>query len=512
MGMERINSYNSLIDDAKAFFEKNFQRIKAVFENKTLQTFIFEPFDALLSMSTPKMDSQIYHIITQVALINALIAAIPGKMGIGVFVSMAFEGWMAYSIARHVGIKFEKPSDVFQYFSTVAISIGAILWGFKALLSLAYSLFSFIPMINPLIIAEFITTNLVGVIFWVGFLEVAKDGSFTIPKSMLLGLLDKTKMIFQYQYEGIKSTFTRENIERFGNRFKSWINGDIAVDIKSYNGEIFAGAAMVYLMSQQYEKLQGPLGDMFLDAIRLRWSAQLGPDASVEEIAELFSHYSPEQLEGVINTIKGKMFELMVERAENMDNDSINATLFENESHPNTDIAFFNQATNETIEVSLKATNNPAIIEHALQKYPDTLIMTTDEIASSLKGNPLIVGSGISHQHVQEVTQENLDQLLDGVSPLDATHVIFGGMSVSIVAAIWPFTIAYMRQKISIESYKKAIEKIAPSLGVSMISRISYAFLLGPIFAWYLIARTVIIATKNDSSDKELPKIKYVSL
>lgn len=66
----------------------------------------------------------------------------------------------------------------------------------------------------------------------------------------------------------------------------------------------------------------------------MRWSAQLSEDATVDEIAERFREYTQEQLEGAINTIKGKMFEIMVTNAENSDNDAWQAQMHEDESYP----------------------------------------------------------------------------------------------------------------------------------------------------------------------------------
>ena len=63
---------------------------------------------------------------------------------------------------------------------------------------------------------------------------------------------------------------------------------------------------MAYLIAGQHEKLEGPLGEAFIQAIRLRWSSQLGETASIEEISEHFQQYDISQLEGATNTIKGK--------------------------------------------------------------------------------------------------------------------------------------------------------------------------------------------------------------
>ena len=52
-----------------------------------------------------------------------------------------------------------------------------IFLGFRQLLGFFFSLFSFIPYINPMIIPEIFVTNLVGLIFLVGFQNVNKKFS-----------------------------------------------------------------------------------------------------------------------------------------------------------------------------------------------------------------------------------------------------------------------------------------------------------------------------------------------
>jgi hypothetical protein len=490
MNTDNFAKYNTYLGEAKEYFEKNFEKIKTLFDNNILRDFILEPFQDIIKASTPKIDSHIYSVITQTALINAVIAATPGKMGIGVFVCIAFEAYMAYRIAEYVGVEIKKPSDIFKHFGVIVSAIIGIIWVFKALLSFAYSLIPFFPL------AEFLTTDIIGVMFWVGFKEMKHKRLLSMPKFAVMELFKKTKNIFEYQYNGIKTTFTIDNIKSTACKFKAWITGEIAQDIKAYNGEIFCAASMIYLINDRAEKLGGELGQTFLEAIRLRWSAQLPPDATTEEISELFSEYNSEQLVRAINVIKGKMFELMIAAAENSDGDGIKAALFTDESHPDSDIIFSDQNSGKNIEVSLKATNDPQYIERALQKYPDTPIMTTQEMNEYFGDNPLIIPSEISNEYLEKITHENMDKLLNEIAPVNAAQVAVGGVAVNIAAALWPYTIAYLRKKISFDDYQKAVAKICPSLGLQFVSRISYAIVLGPIFAWYLIARSVFAITK----------------
>ncbi|WP_139253874.1 hypothetical protein [Marinobacterium iners] len=58
--------------------------------------------------------------ITLVAVTNMVLAGLPVKMGVVVVVSMALEAWMAFTIARAVGIKVNAVSDIWKYFGLFA--------------------------------------------------------------------------------------------------------------------------------------------------------------------------------------------------------------------------------------------------------------------------------------------------------------------------------------------------------------------------------------------------------
>ena len=79
--------------------------VKNLFEDYTLRDFILEPFKGVFKAPSTSLDQEIYVVITQVAIINAVLAGLPGKMGVGVYVVMALEGWMAYKIAKKMDEK-----------------------------------------------------------------------------------------------------------------------------------------------------------------------------------------------------------------------------------------------------------------------------------------------------------------------------------------------------------------------------------------------------------------------
>ena len=500
---EKISQYT---DSSKAqyWLEKNTSRARGLFENHSLRDFILEPFKSVFDTPLRNMDHYIYAVITQVAIINAVLAGLPGRMGVGVYVVMALEGWMAFRIARHVGIDVKTTSDIWKYFGALAASVGVIFYLFRTLLGIGFSLFSIVPGINPLIPAEFFVTNLVGILFLLGFKEVKTEGSFQVPKRMVLEAITLSKDLFTHQYGILKNVLNPENVKVVAQRVAGYLKGDFPVDMRLINGEGFATVAMAYLLSGQSGKLEGPIGEAFLEAIRLRWSAQLGADASQEDIARLFREYEPDQMEGAINTIKGKMFEIMVSNAENEDSDGWVATMHSDESYPGSDIIFSNEETGVQLEVSLKAAgvSNTNIIESALAKYPDMPIMTTDELAQVYEDDPRVFGSGITDEELSNITEENVEKLLEMMVPVSQQEVVVGGVTLGTAAALWPFVIAYLRNRISRESLDLVFRHVLGEAGVSLASRLTYATIFGPIFAWYLLARGVkgLVAMAEPSS------------
>ena len=116
-----------------------------------------------------------------------------------------------------------------------------------------------------------------------------------------------------------------------------------------------------------------------LDAIR-RSSNELS-EMTNEEIAEHVQAFSPAQLQGFKNNVKGIAHELQFARAENGDGDEFRVELFEATNHPGADVQIINMETGEIREFQLKATSYGAYVEAHFEKYEDTPAMTTSEVA-----------------------------------------------------------------------------------------------------------------------------------
>ena len=470
------------------WLDNNFERTQSFISDRA-QSVIFGGMDDAFGWNSSLVDRHMYRVITTVAVINASLAALPGKMGVGVLISMGLEAVMAISIARSVGIEIEKPRDILAYFGLFSGVVLMVLEGFGHVVRGFFSLFSAIPG-NPLVLAEIFATNLVGVLFIVGFMEIKNGKSFRIPVRLLKTVMNEVVALTKFQAVALKDTLSPSNLKRIYKSFTEWLKGDDVPDPKHVRGNIFTPLAMSMLIAGNYQQLEGPMGQAFLQAIRLRWSSQFDPDASVEEIAARFEDYDADALPGAINTIKGKMFEILATDTENSDSDAWTARMHSDETYPGSDIVFTNPETGQQLDVSLKAVSvqNRDIIEEALLKYPDISIMATDEVAATFDGDPRVIGSGFTHKDLQNITEENIDKLINQIEPLNATEIVFNGQVVGTFAVLWPITMAFVRKRITKDQYSEAAIAALGQNGKVMAARVIAAVAMGPVYAWFLLA------------------------
>ena len=508
----KLASYRdkATMDSAKAWLNTNQERVGRLFSDAKLRDFVFEPFKGVFSATGDSPESRIKNVITLVAIINMVLAGLPGKLGVGVFVSIAFEAYMAFVIAKEIGLRIYPLSHVWQYFSVLSGSLLTIAFGFKIILGLAYSAFSIIPGINPLIFAELFTTNFVGVMIWVGFKEAQSHGGFKLPMRAMKSIWEQSKELYDYQISAIGDALSISNIKRVGNRFSAWVKGEIPVDQATLRGDLLVTSCLLYLKMGQFEQLQGPIGQEFIGAIKDRY-----PEleySSTQEIAEHFSNYDVDQMMGVTSLIKGKLFERLVAKAENSDDDPWYAVLHEDESYPGSDIIFTNEDTGEVLEYSIKASANVFYLEESLSRYPDFPIITVSDHQDQFADDPMYQMFGMSIDELNSVTADNFDALLGQLTTLDVILSTSGGAVIGGVASLWPFTVAFLRNRITQDQLSLAYQKVLGETGIALSARVGYAILLGPLFAWYMLARGIksgIDIAMPESSPGD-PKTSYI--
>ena len=164
---EKINNFNKYKDEALNWLNENYTKVKELFDETPVSHFIFEPFMGVFENKSKLIEDDIYSLITKVAIINMVLAGLPGRMGVGVFVSIALEIWMAFRIAQFIGLKEIKSfNDVIRYIGIIASAGLLVFEGFKVLIGFFIGLVSSVVPFSPIIAAELLATNLIAVIYY----------------------------------------------------------------------------------------------------------------------------------------------------------------------------------------------------------------------------------------------------------------------------------------------------------------------------------------------------------
>ena len=479
---EKLNFYKN----PNKTWEKYSDKVKELFNDSSLFNFCFAPIKNLFNLDQKIItEKDIYKIITQVAVANALMAGLPGKMGVGIYVSFALEFYMALRIAQLLKIG-ENKDEILKFFGIISGASLLILMGFRQILGFFFSLASIVPFINPLIFAEIFTTNLVGLIFLVGFKEIQKGNTFKFPLRAVFGTLRHTYKLTKLQFSIIKKVLDYKTFVKIGRRVTSWFRGDI-INPRKMKGEYLVPLSMAYLVSGDFEKLNGPMGQMFIDSIRDQFKGL--SNSSLEEISEHMQQYSPEQMVGVISSIKGKLFERMVVHHENNDDDEWKAELVDDPYNPGYDMILTSEITQQEIFVSLKATDTKSYVESALDKYAYP-VMVTSEVGEEYTDEEMVMVSQFTNKNITKITSENFDELLQkDIDRFDVGVTASVGVTLATAIALWPYIISNYRGLITKEQLKSAFIGICGDGGKELFKRVTLAIACGPIYAWWLLAK-----------------------
>jgi hypothetical protein len=505
---ERINFRKKLLfnlDKSTEWYEQNKRKIEFLFEYDELRNYIFDKFSVLWEKGNISKDKEIFAIITQVSVANAILAGIPGKLGIGVYICIALEFYLALAIARRVGfnipdddqnetelkkwiwVNFKSLAPYGLYFSFAGF---IAIYAFKHMFSFVFSIMSG-PVPFVVVFTEYVLTTFVGILFWTAFEQINDPKN---PK-ILYSSFAKTKDLLSHQKDSIRHTFTTKNVQNTFDKLKDWFTGNIFKDLPNIRGDVFVSASIGFLLAGKHEAFDGPIGKIFIKSIKDRWSEL--EDASIGKISEFMKEkYSDDQIPGVINTIKGKLFENLSVAHENQDGDEWTAYLHENQSYPGSDMIMTNYKTGEILELSLKATDNLHYIESSLLKYPEFPILTTfSEIPDEYPYLEMLIASEFSNREIQEITESNFEELVDNLTPitrLSGVAAVSTGVAGVAFFSLWPFVVAYKRKIISKERLIDAFKKVFPKAGEELVYRILLMVICGPIYGWYVLAKTAI--------------------
>ncbi len=132
-------------------------------------------------------------------------------------------------------------------------------------------------------------------------------------------------------------------------------------------------------------------------------------DLSIAETAEKLSSYDEEQINGLVNNVKGILHEMEFQRLENDDGDSVIAAVFPDTNHKAVDIQMLDQESGEAWAIQLKATNDQSAISYWLDSNPDTAILVTEELAERMD----LPSSGLSNEDLTIRVEDFVDRMIE---------------------------------------------------------------------------------------------------
>jgi len=140
----------------------------------------------------------------------------------------------------------------------------------------------------------------------------------------------------------------------------------------------------------------------------LRRSAKKFEDASLEEIGEILNSYDENQIPGLVNNVKGILFELEFVEIENNDGDSIFAYQFEQTNYPTYDVQLIDEQTGGIEEIQLKATSSASYVKNWMDEHGENIVVT-DEVAEEL-GLDVV---GINNEELEVRVEDFIDKMKD---------------------------------------------------------------------------------------------------
>lgn len=171
----------------------------------------------------------------------------------------------------------------------------------------------------------------------------------------------------------------------------------------------FTGGLFVpVFLSLMVENTPAKGTDEYLVIEALKRSNKSLESATDEEISSYVSGLDEEQLDGLLNNVKGIYHEMLFVSRENNDGDNVRAELFKATNHSGADIILEDLETGEIEEIQLKATDYINYVKSHQKKHPEIPVVATEEVSESIDG---VGSSGFSNQEITEDVQEVLSSL-----------------------------------------------------------------------------------------------------
>ena len=462
-------------------------------------------------------DQAVYRFILAASVFNGVLVGLPGTLGWGVLAAQAIEVLMAVHIARMVGLaKINLESPPSEVAKTIATTVGAagitafsVLYGFKFTLNAVWNVTTnFTPMGWATTVSAILTTLFYGLFLYLAFLELKKLGEDKKLSSSSIKQISQNS--YKYTKQIGRSLFklllkdSPKGLRQLRDNVRDTFNG-VANIRGQIRGEIFLLGCMTYLLEGKKEALDGPFGQIWLEAWRKSFPSQLSDTASFTEISDLANSYDRDELVLIKQNVRSKFYEVLETTSENADGDKWSASLVGTQNQPTVDVLFFDEETGKSFQANYKFTQNEAYIEYHLQKHSDTPVITTPEVAEKMN-DPMVLGGKFEHAEISGMSEQHFEEMLDNAPTVDlhSSAAITGATSLGVY--ILPFFIAYKNKRISREQVEQALRKVVPGITARTINRIAILALLGPVYGMFLIAGLALNATLYGFDEIETPE------
>ena len=157
--------------------------------------------------------------------------------------------------------------------------------------------------------------------------------------------------------------------------------------------------------------------------------------ARTESFSDAVSRMSSDELQGLVSSVKGKLFE--IELVDHLNSgglpDGFHAAMAESATQPGWDIQITDAQGNVSEVLQAKATESAQYVKEALERYPDVDVTTTTEVHAQLVAMGLaqeVHNSGIS----ETVLQAKVDAASHGGAAFDASDLVPSSIGLAVIA------------------------------------------------------------------------------
>lgn len=190
--------------------------------------------------------------------------------------------------------------------------------------------------------------------------------------------------------------------------------------------------------------------DLEMDPLALRAIQETNPTFDPSSLSD----YTAEQLTGIANSAKGKYFEYLVAEELNAGEtvggvtlpDGYTAEIAESMSQPGWDLRIVDEQGEVADLLQLKATENVGYLIDTLERYPDITILATQEAASGLSDNAMILDAGLTDHELEATIDSTLEDM--DASFLDAFWQCFPILPLLLIAGTQGYKVAVRKQDV----------------------------------------------------------------